>query len=172
LPGCWRPGGPGIGSRQIRFWIDSAQGDLERLDAAFEQSSLGHFFGQQSNLCGTERLGQIIGRPALHRFDGGVNRSVSSDDHDLGPWAFGKQTRNEIQPILDAEPDIEEHQVKRLPRSLHQRLMYIAVRHDPMAVRFKKERELGSDVGLIIHDEDTQSISGRLGFRHTFLVRC
>ena len=125
------------GTGEIRFGIHIAKSNLKRLDPTFEHAPLGDFAGYEIHLRRREGLGQIIRSAALHRLDGGIDRSIGGNDHYPGPWIFRQQTGNEIQPVIGSETEIEEDQVEDLPGGFGEGIVDISMSDYMMTGRFQ-----------------------------------
>jgi hypothetical protein len=123
-----------------------------------------------SRICaGCERLGQVVGGAAPDRLDGGVDGRERRDHDDLETGIGDQQPRQQIEPAVVAEPQVEKRGVEALRLDCGQRLDSGARAAHAAAEPFEAHGDGVPDVALVVDDQDVERELSRLRFaaRHS-----
>ncbi len=122
----------------------------EPLDALHDGADLGR----------QERFRQVIEGASPHGLDRRVDRPVGRDDHHRHLRRPPQARLQQVEPRVDAQPEIHQRQVE--PRSLDplQRLVDPRGLFDRVTHRFEGHSQRHSDVRLVVNDEDSHGWIG------------
>ncbi len=129
---------------------------LEIGHAPAERAPLRCLLDDVAHLCGREGLRQVIARAAADGFDRGVERRIGGDDDDVEGGGDREEARNQVEPALLVETQIEKREVEMLSLERRDRRFGRADGDDLAPDSFEAHRERGADVLLVVDDERVQ----------------
>ncbi len=103
---------------------------------------------------GRERLGQVVEGAAPHRLDGGLDGSVRGDDDDVQPGCQPQQFRQQVEPLLARQPQVEEGDVEQAVAEQLQCLRGIDRLGGVVAHRLKRQPQRPAHAGVIVDDQE------------------
>jgi hypothetical protein len=156
----------GMSGLEGDFGVQALQLFLQPNNALFHGANGTDPFGDQKNLVGLERLGDVIEGAAANRFNRRVDGGVGRDDHDLEPWRGREEKGAQIHPALGSQPEVDECQVKRLQCRFRLSILGGADRRHAVAACLQAHRQRLANVRFIVDHQNVQrgcshSLAGR-----------
>ena len=117
---------------------------------------------------GVNGFGQVVHRPQFHRFDRRLERGEGGDDDDAHPRLAPQHLRQQHQPGVRLEPQIQEDDVEAAAVERLQRTGSGADAEDPRTIRLEAEPERLADSRIVVDDEGGPGGGHGLGRRQEF----
>ena len=127
---------------------------FELLDVRLQPPHVGYALQHDAQLIRREGLGQIIESPPTHGFHRRFDRGVGRDDDNVQPGGHAQQPRQQIEPLLLRQAEIEQGRVERSTTKKLQRLRAVAGFRGMMAKHFQRHPQRAAETGVVVNYKD------------------
>ena len=160
-----------LGRLQIGLGHDGTDLFLEFLDVRLQPPHFRHAVEHEADLCRCERLGQVVDRPAAHGFNGRFDRGVSGDGDDRQAGSQSQQARQDVEPILLSQPEIEEDDVKQHVADILLSLRGLAGFGEAVADRLQRQPQRLPQAHFVVNQQDIHGLAPNACLADTFVTR-
>ena len=146
--------------RQLGLGHRVGEPPLQLGEAALQLAPAAVALDRGLDLRGRERLGEVVLGAAPDRLDRGLEGCVGGDEDQLQARPLLEEPRDQVEPTLLAEAQVEEREVGGNSPELVERALAAAGLGDGAAECLEKRTQRGADVFLVIDDQDPHGHDG------------